>query len=95
MKQPTVYLLANKPYGTLYIGVTSQLIKRIWQHKNNQCSGFTQQYNIHNLVWYEQHQNMLSAIAREKQLKNWKRQWKIQLIETINAEWKDLYYSLL
>ena len=72
-KQPAVYILASKRNGTLYIGVTSNLIKRIWEHKNNIVQGFTKQYNVHDLVWYEMHENMESAIAREKTLKEWKR----------------------
>ena len=95
MKTPTVYILTNRKNGTLYIGVTSNLIQRIWQHNNNLTVSFTQKYNIHSLVWYEHHQDMYSAIAREKQLKNWKREWKIALIETNNKEWNDLYISLL
>ena len=94
-KQPAVYILASKREGTLYIGVTSQLLKRIWEHKNNQTSGFTKHYNIHRLVWFEMHEEMGSAIAREKQLKNWKRQWKIELIEKNNPEWEDLYPTII
>jgi len=95
MKQPTVYILTNKKNGTLYIGVTSNLIQRIWQHKNNLAPGFTQKYKLYHLVWYECHQNMYSAISREKQLKNWKREWKISLIEENNSGWNDLYQFLL
>ena len=95
MKQPTVYILTNKKHGTLYIGVTSNLIQRVWQHKNNIAIGFTQKYKTHQLVWYECYQNMYSAISREKQLKNWKREWKVSLIEEENSEWDDLYQRLL
>jgi putative endonuclease len=95
MKQPTVYILTNKKNGTLYIGVTSNLIQRIWQHKNNLAPGFTQKYKLHHLVWYECHHDMYSAISREKQLKNWKREWKIALIEENNSGWNDLYQFLL
>ena len=84
-------MLANKPNGTLYIGVTSDLVKRIWEHKNNMVEGFTKRYNVHQLVWYELHQDMESAITREKRLKNWKRKWKLELIEDSNPNWKDLY----
>jgi len=91
MKQPCVYILANKKNGTLYIGVTSALIKRIWQHKNNEIEGFTKKYQVHYLVWYEMHQEMESAITREKQLKKWNRNWKIKLIEQKNPAWIDLY----
>ena len=94
-KQPYVYILASKKNGTLYIGVTSNLPQRIWQHKNNQVAGFTQKYNIHNLVYYEQHDSMESAVLREKQMKKWKRSWKIRLIEKNNPCWNDLYPEIL
>jgi putative endonuclease len=94
-KQPCVYMLASKKNGTLYIGVTSNLIKRVWQHKHNQVDGFTKKYSVHSLVWYEPHQEMLAAITREKQIKSWKRDWKIKLIENLNPEWCDLYQNLL
>lgn len=71
------------------------LVKRIWEHKNNQATGFTKRYNVHSLVWFEMHEEMETAIAREKQLKNWKRQWKIELIEKTNSEWKDLYSTII
>lgn len=90
-KQPAVYILASKRNGTLYIGVTSDLVKRIWQHKNNLADGFTKQYQVHLLVWYELHYTMVSAITREKRLKNWKRKWKLDLIEKKNPNWRDLY----
>ena len=90
-----VYILASKRNGTLYIGVTSNLIKRIYEHKNNLIEGFTKKYNIHNLVYYEITEDVNSAIAREKQLKRWKRNWKIELIEKNNPEWKDLYFELI
>ena len=95
MKEPQVYILANQPNGTLYIGVTSDLPQRIWQHRNNAADGFTSQYRIHRLVWYETHGVMESAITREKQLKNWKRLWKINLIEKTNPHWRDLYEEIL
>ena len=94
-KQPVVYMLASKKNGTLYIGVTSNLIKRIWEHKNNLVQGFTKQYNVHDLVWYELHENMESAILREKMLKEWKRIWKLELIESSNPDWSDLYNTLV
>ena len=94
-KKAAVYILANKKNGTLYVGVTSDIIKRVWQHKNNFCPGFTYKYNIDRLVWYELHQNMDAAISREKALKNWKRQWKIEVIEEINPQWNDLYEQLV
>jgi len=95
MKQPAIYILSNKKNGTLYIGVTSDIIQRIWQHKNNVTAGFTKKYSLHNLVYYELFDDMVSAITREKQLKSGSRQKKINLIEIKNPEWQDLYPSLL
>jgi len=95
MKLPCVYILASKRNGTLYVGVTSNLPKRIWEHKNNLVAGFTQKHHVHQLVWYEVHDAMESAITREKQLKGWKRAWKIDLIEKTNRDWTDLYESIL
>jgi len=94
-KQPAVYLLASKRNGTLYIGVTSNLPARIWQHKNDQVEGFTKQYQVHQLVYFEIHEEMASAIQREKQLKKWRRQWKLELIEKGNPDWKDLYNDIV
>lgn len=94
MKHPCVYILASKPNGTLYVGVTSNLPARIWQHKNNQIQGFTSKYSVHNLVWFEQHETMDSAITREKQLKAGSRKKKITLIESTNPTWTDLYESI-
>jgi putative endonuclease len=94
-KQPCVYLMATKKNGTLYIGVTSDLVKRVWEHKNGVIAGFTQRYRVHTLVWYEVHETMESAIMREKALKAWKREWKIRLVEEGNAAWNDLYADLL
>ena len=93
-KQPCVYLLANKKNGTLYLGVTSDLIRRIWEHKNNVIEGFTKWHQIHNLVWYEVHIDMRSAITREKSMKKWKRDWKLELIKKENPEWEDLYNTI-
>lgn len=93
--QPCVYILASKRNGTLYIGITSDLVKRVWEHKSDLVEGFTKQYQVHQLVWYEPSQNMESAITREKQLKEWKRQWKVELIEKTNPYWNDLYPNLL
>jgi len=93
-KQPCVYMLASKKDGTLYIGVTSNLVQRIWQHKNNQVAGFTKRYNVHTLVYYELHEVMESAIIREKQMKKWKRDWKIRLIERENPRWGDLWLEI-
>ncbi len=94
-KQPAVYILANGYNGTLYIGVTCNLIQRIWQHKNDLVEGFTEKYGVHMLVYYELHEQMLTAIQREKQLKKWDRQWKIRLIEKANPAWKDLWEELI
>lgn len=95
MKQPCVYLLASRRNGTLYVGVTSDLIKRVWEHKNHVVEGFTKKYGVDRLVWYELHQTMESAIGREKAIKEWKRAWKLALIEKTNTEWDDLYEGLL
>jgi putative endonuclease len=94
MKQPCVYVLANKPRGTLYVGVTSDLVARIWQHKNDLADGFSEQYQVRMLVYYEIYATMLDAITREKQLKKWNREWKIKLIEGINENWDDLYNEI-
>ena len=94
MKAPCVYILASERYGTLYIGVTSDLIKRSWQHKNDVTESFTKKYRVHLLVRYEQHETMESAILREKAIKAWKRDWKLELIETNNLEWRDLYSDI-
>jgi len=90
-----VYLLASKPRGTLYAGVTSDLVQRIWQHKSGLVEGFTKQHAVHNLVWYETHGDMYAAIAREKAIKAWKRLWKIELIESANPDWRDLYSDII
>ena len=92
---PCVYILCSQPRGTLYIGVTSDLPGRIWQHKHDQADGFTQRYGVHTLVWYEVHEQMESAILREKAIKAWKRLWKIQLVEATNSTWRDLYPDIL
>ena len=93
-RQPAVYILASKRNGTLYIGLTSNLIQRIWEHKNNLVEGFTKRYSVHKLVWYELHESMESAIEQEKRLKEWKRQWKLELIERTNPNWQDLYDTI-
>ena len=86
-----VYILASARYGTLYIGVTSNLIKRVWEHKEGLADGFTKKYDVKQLVWFEMHIDVLSAITREKQLKKWDRAWKIKLIQEANPHWDDLY----
>ncbi|MGC4032203.1 MAG: GIY-YIG nuclease family protein [Tepidisphaeraceae bacterium] len=95
MKLPAVYILASQRNGTLYIGVTSNLPQRVWQHKNDVVESFTQRYGVHLLVYYEQHGTMEQAITREKQLKKWNRAWKLRLIEEKNPNWNDLYESIL
>jgi len=94
MKQYCVYILASKKNGVLYVGVTSDLQKRVWEHKNNVVKGFTQKYFVHKLVYFEQTTDVHSALTREKQLKKWKREWKINLIKKENPYWKDLYETL-
>ena len=93
--QPAIYILASRLRGTLYIGVTSNLIQRVWQHKNNLVEGFTQRYGVHMLVYFELHSTMYDAINREKQLKAGSRAKKVALIEMMNANWQDLYTGLL
>ena len=95
MKQPCVYLLSSRRNGTLYVGVTSDLAKRVWQHKNHVVEGFTKKYGVDRLVWYEVHEAMESAIRREKAIKEWKRAWKLELITEANPDWADLYDGLL
>ncbi len=95
MHQYYVYILASKRDGTLYIGVTNDLIKRVWEHKNKVADGFTKKYGVDKLVYYESTENIESAILREKQLKNWHRQWKINLIQSKNPEWRDLYEEII
>lgn len=94
MKRPCVYLLANNPNGTLYIGVTSNLLSRMEQHKSGIVPGFTQRYGIKQLVWFEEHSMMNEAIAREKAIKKWNRAWKVELIESVNPDWQDLSLTL-
>jgi len=89
-----VYLLASQPYGTLYIGTTSDLARRIWEHKKKLAPGFTKRYGVDQLVWVEVHQSVAAALRSEKQLEEWKRDWKINLIERDNPHWIDLYASL-
>jgi len=94
MKQYYVYILASKKNGTLYIGVTNNLLKRVYEHKNNLIAGFTKKYSVHNLVYYEAYSNIHDAIAREKRMKKWERSWKIELIKKANPQWEDLYDNL-
>ena len=93
-RNPCVYILASKTYGTLYVGVTSDLMKRLWEHRHTTIDGFTSRYDVHRLVHYEMYGDMERAIGREKRLKNWRRQWKINLISGANPEWRDLAIGL-
>ncbi|MBC8468725.1 MAG: GIY-YIG nuclease family protein [Planctomycetes bacterium] len=95
MGQYFVYILASKKNGTLYIGVTNNLLKRVYEHKNNLVESFTQKYDVHNLVYYEIFRNIQDAITREKNMKKWKRKWKMEMIEQFNPNWEDLYYTLI
>ncbi len=93
-RQFHVYILANKRNGTLYIGMSGNLIRRVWEHKNNVIEGFTKKYGVHMLVYFEEHGSAYDAAYREKQMKAWERKWKLQLIEKMNPEWKDLYHDI-
>ena len=95
MRNPCVYILASKYNGTLYTGVTSDLVRRVWQHKTGAADGFTKKYNVKHLVYFEQHATMEAAIVREKQIKLWKRAWKIVLIQRENPTWRDRYDEIL
>ena len=94
-KQPAVYILASERNGTLYIGVTSDLIGRTWQHREHLTEGFTKRYGVSLLVWYEMHGDMSSAIQREKQIKKWNRAWKLRLIQEQNPRWQDLWPAII
>ena len=94
MKSYFVYILSSQRNGTLYIGVTSDLLKRMWEHKNKKVDGFTKKYNVDKLVYFEQTENVVSVLEREKQLKKWNRSWKIKLIESNNPKWQNLYLTL-
>jgi len=90
-----VYILASEPYGTLYVGVTSDLVKRVWEHKNGFVEGFTKRYGVKQLVWYEEHGSIISAIEREKRIKRWHRDWKVNLIQAMNPQLDDLYEKII
>ena len=94
MKEPAVYILASKRNGTLYVGVTSDLVKRVWEHRSDERNGFTKLHRVHRLVYFELFADMPSAIAREKAIKKWRRAWKLELIERDNPEWVDLWDSI-
>lgn len=95
MKQPAVYMLSSQRNGTLYIGVTSNLVQRIYQHREGLADGFSKTYRVKTLVWYEQHETMESAILREKAIKKWNRAWKLRLIEKTNPDWRDLWEEIV
>ena len=94
MKTPCVYILASSRNGTLYIGVTSDIVKRVWEHKGDFVEGFSKEYGVHMLVYFELHDRMEDAILREKQMKKWNRAWKLRLIEERNPQWRDLYEDI-
>jgi putative endonuclease len=94
MKNGYVYIVTNKPFGTLYIGVTSDLVKRIWEHREKLVEGFTKRYGLNRLVYYEVHERIDEAIYREKQMKEWNRNWKLRQIMEMNPDWKDLYEQI-
>jgi putative endonuclease len=93
-RQFYVYILTNRPYGTLYMGITNDLLRRVWEHKNDFVEGFTRDHGLHSLVWYEVHSTAYEAITREKSLKRWHRDWKVNLIQRMNPAWDDLYPSI-
>jgi putative endonuclease len=95
MKLPAVYIMASKRNGTLYTGVTSDLRKRVFEHRSDAIEGFTKRYGVHNLVYFELHENMFEAITREKQIKKWNRAWKLRIIERQNPDWEDLWAQIL
>jgi len=94
-KRGYVYLLASQRNGTLYVGVTSDLQRRVWEHKNDLHDGFTKRYGVHRLVYYEVHDDIRDALVREKRIKKWRRSWKLELVEALNPTWRDLYEDVL
>jgi putative endonuclease len=94
-RHPAIYILTNRRGGTLYIGVTSNLLARVWQHRHDRVEGFTRRYRLHRLVYFESFSCMYDAISREKQIKAWRRSWKIELIEKRNPEWRDLWHEII
>lgn len=93
-RQYYVYILASGIYGTLYVGVTNDLAKRVWEHKNDLVEGFSNEHRTHRLVWYEVHESVYEAITRERRIKKWNRDWKVNLIQTMNPDWADLYDAI-
>jgi putative endonuclease len=94
-KQYYVYLITNEPYGTLYVGVTNDLVRRIYEHREGAVQGFSKQHGLNRLVWFEAHDDVLAAIEREKVIKRWRRDWKMNLIQAMNPNWDDLYESIV
>jgi putative endonuclease len=90
-----VYIVGSGQYGTLYVGVTSDLVGRVWQHKQGVIEGFTEKYDVKKLVWFELHEDVTAAITREKQIKKWNRDWKVNLIQRVNPRWDDLYEQIV
>jgi len=90
-----VYILTNGAYGTLHVGVTNDLVRRVWEHRNNVVKGFTETHALHRLVWYEVHGDIYEAITREKRIKKWHRDWKVNLIQSFNPDWDDLYDKII
>ncbi len=90
-----VYLMTNKPYGTLDVGVTNDLVRRVFEHRNGLAEGFTKEHGLHRLAWYEVHEDVTAAITREKLIKKWRRDWKVNLIEAVNPDWNDLYERIV
>jgi putative endonuclease len=93
-RQFYVYILASKPYGTLYVGVTNDLVRRGWEHRNGVVEGFSKEHEVHRLVWYEVHEDVYEAITREKRIKKWNRDWKVNLIQSRNPAWEDLFDAI-
>ncbi|HEY2627577.1 MAG TPA: GIY-YIG nuclease family protein [Usitatibacter sp.] len=93
-RQYYVYILTDKLYGTLYVGVTNDLQRRIWEHKHDLVDGFTREHRLHRLVWFEAHGDVIQAIAKEKRIKRWRRDWKVNLIQRMNPVWADLYEQI-
>jgi putative endonuclease len=94
-RQYYVYILANRPYGTLYVGITNDLVRRVWEHRNGVVNGFSDRHELKRLVWYEVHATAYEAIRREKLIKKWHRDWKVNLIQSMNSEWEDLFDSVV
>jgi len=95
MRHFYVYMMSNKPYGTLYVGITNDLVRRVWEHKNDVVEGFTRDHSLKNLVWYEVHEDPMVAISREKLIKKWHRDWKVNRIQEMNPRWEDLYSKII